>query len=183
MAKKYMSLAYCVEKWGVSAQEIEKLCYERKIWGVAKLGEAWIIPENAINPFVENKQSNRTIPKIDMQNTKIMPRKDGLPFGSVLECEIGGTTYRISGSSRRQCPLLKEMTMHIAQDIERETGIRLSIEFLEVLNLKAIQNSSMTETLNDCLSYFRRQLKSHDFSTEDIEVLLAKVVANCEQFL
>lgn len=45
-----MTASQAAEKWGVSQRRVQILCFEGRIEGVFKLGEAWAIPANADKP-------------------------------------------------------------------------------------------------------------------------------------
>lgn len=47
----FMTVKETSMKWGVSERQVQKLCRDGKIEGVAKLGRNWLIPANAEKPI------------------------------------------------------------------------------------------------------------------------------------
>lgn len=47
---EYMSCAEAANKWGISERRVQKLCEEKRIPGVSKLGFMWLIPKDAEKP-------------------------------------------------------------------------------------------------------------------------------------
>lgn len=48
--EKYMTVKETSMKWGVSERQVQGLCRNGKIAGIAKLGRNWLIPLNAEKP-------------------------------------------------------------------------------------------------------------------------------------
>ncbi|HDU7439124.1 TPA: DNA-binding protein [Listeria monocytogenes] len=46
----YISAKEAAEKWGISKRRVQKLCEERRIEGVTKVGLVWAIPSSAEKP-------------------------------------------------------------------------------------------------------------------------------------
>jgi predicted site-specific integrase-resolvase len=46
----YITAEETAEKWNVSLRQVQLLCKNGKIEGVAKFGNTWAIPENAVKP-------------------------------------------------------------------------------------------------------------------------------------
>lgn len=46
----YMSVREAAEKWGLSIRRVQVICEQKKIEGVARLGKAYAIPDNAERP-------------------------------------------------------------------------------------------------------------------------------------
>ncbi len=46
----YISLREASEKWGISVRRINVLCSEGRIEGASKIGNMWVLPENAEKP-------------------------------------------------------------------------------------------------------------------------------------
>lgn len=53
MEKKYMTVEEASKQWKISKRQINNMCEEGKIEGVAKLGEEWIVPVDAEKPKIE----------------------------------------------------------------------------------------------------------------------------------
>lgn len=60
---EYMSAREAAEKWNISQRRVSILCSERRIPGVAMLGNMWIIPRNAEKP-VDGRIKRNTAGKI-----------------------------------------------------------------------------------------------------------------------
>ena len=48
--EKYMTVKEASMKWGVSERQVQGLCRNGKIAGIAKLGRNWLIPQDAEKP-------------------------------------------------------------------------------------------------------------------------------------
>ena len=46
----YLSIKQLSEKWGISKRRIQTLCSTDRIPGAKKVGDSWIIPDNAEKP-------------------------------------------------------------------------------------------------------------------------------------
>ncbi len=58
---KYISTKEAAEKWGICRRRIQVLCVNERIPGVSRVGNTWIIPENAEKPKDERIKSGRYI--------------------------------------------------------------------------------------------------------------------------
>ena len=47
---EYLSALDVARKWGISKRRVQILCIEDRIAGVKKVGNMWLIPENAEKP-------------------------------------------------------------------------------------------------------------------------------------
>ena len=47
---EYISCSEAAERWGISERRVQKLCEEKRIQGVSKLGFMWLIPKDAEKP-------------------------------------------------------------------------------------------------------------------------------------
>jgi len=47
---EYVSALEMAQKWGISKRRVQILCIENRISGVKKVGNMWVIPENAEKP-------------------------------------------------------------------------------------------------------------------------------------
>ena len=47
---EYRTTVEMSKKWGISERRIARLCAEKRINGVMKIGRAWAIPDNAKKP-------------------------------------------------------------------------------------------------------------------------------------
>jgi len=56
---EYLSALDVARKWGISKRRVQILCIENRIAGVKKVGNMWLIPEDAEKPrdnrFKEDK--------------------------------------------------------------------------------------------------------------------------------
>ncbi len=57
--EKYMTVRETSIKWGVSERQVQGLCRNGKISGVARLGRNWLIPQNAEKPADKRITSGR----------------------------------------------------------------------------------------------------------------------------
>lgn len=46
----YMTLKEAAEKWGIGDRRINTLCLEGRINGASKVGNVWVIPDDAPKP-------------------------------------------------------------------------------------------------------------------------------------
>ncbi len=46
----YISASQAAEKWNISQRRVQILCSENRIEGAFKVGEVWVIPEDAKKP-------------------------------------------------------------------------------------------------------------------------------------
>ena len=56
---EYMSAPEAAEKWGISERRVQRLCEERRIPGVSKIGYMWLIPKDAEKPKDNRLKVNR----------------------------------------------------------------------------------------------------------------------------
>ncbi|MCI8405325.1 MAG: helix-turn-helix domain-containing protein [Clostridia bacterium] len=47
---EYISVTEASIKWGVSQRRIQKLCEEKRIKGIERIGRMWLIPKYAEKP-------------------------------------------------------------------------------------------------------------------------------------
>lgn len=47
---EYLSALDVARKWGISKRRVQILCIENRIAGVKKVGNMWLIPEDAEKP-------------------------------------------------------------------------------------------------------------------------------------
>lgn len=47
---EYLSALDIAHKWGISKRRVQILCIENRIAGVKKVGNMWLIPEDAKKP-------------------------------------------------------------------------------------------------------------------------------------
>lgn len=64
----YISLREASEKWGISIRRINVLCSEGRIEGASKIGNMWVLPENAEKPKDERIKSGRYIKTEKVEN-------------------------------------------------------------------------------------------------------------------
>lgn len=55
----YMTAGQAARKWNISQCRLQTLCLENRIEGTFKLGEAWVIPQNAEKPCDNRKARKR----------------------------------------------------------------------------------------------------------------------------
>ena len=55
---EYMSCPEAARKWGISERRVQKLCEEKRIPGVSKIGYMWLIPQNAEKPKDNRKKAD-----------------------------------------------------------------------------------------------------------------------------
>lgn len=46
----FMTASQAAEKWNISQRRVQILCSQNRIEGVFKLGESWVIPDDAPKP-------------------------------------------------------------------------------------------------------------------------------------
>lgn len=56
---EYMSAPEAARKWGISERRVQKLCEEKRIPGVSKIGYMWLIPKEAEKPIDGRYRSSR----------------------------------------------------------------------------------------------------------------------------
>ena len=61
MKTEYISIKQASEKWGISIRRIQVLCSEGRIFGAAKVGSFWVIPEDAEKPQDKRIKSDKYI--------------------------------------------------------------------------------------------------------------------------
>lgn len=47
---EYISVTEASVKWGISQRRIQKLCKEKRIDGIERIGRMWLIPQKADKP-------------------------------------------------------------------------------------------------------------------------------------
>lgn len=64
---KYMTASQAAKKWNISQRRVQILCSEGRIDGVFKLGDNWVIPEEADKPAdARSRKHNKTLNVIDL---------------------------------------------------------------------------------------------------------------------
>lgn len=53
----YITVEEAANKWGITVRQVQILCKENRIAGVARLSRIWIIPENAQKPTKDVKKN------------------------------------------------------------------------------------------------------------------------------
>ncbi|MDO4975032.1 MAG: DNA-binding protein [Alphaproteobacteria bacterium] len=56
---EYMTLKETSEKWGIGARRINTLCVEGRIPGAQKIGNMWVVPEDAEKPKDKRVKSGK----------------------------------------------------------------------------------------------------------------------------
>lgn len=55
----FISASQAAKKWNISQRRVQVLCSENRIEGAFKVGEVWVIPDNATKPLDYRKKSNK----------------------------------------------------------------------------------------------------------------------------
>lgn len=55
----FISASQAAKKWDISQRRVQILCSENRIEGAFKVGEVWVIPDNAVKPLDYRKKSNK----------------------------------------------------------------------------------------------------------------------------
>jgi hypothetical protein len=58
---EYMGVNEAAKKWGISSRRVHTLCGDGRIEGVARLGNAWVIPKDAEKPADARIRSGKYI--------------------------------------------------------------------------------------------------------------------------
>ncbi len=58
---EYMSCPEAARKWGISERRVQKLCEEKRIPGVSKIGYMWLIPKGADKPVDMRTKKGREL--------------------------------------------------------------------------------------------------------------------------
>lgn len=58
---EYLSIAQIEEKWGITRRRIQRLCFDRQIFGAVKTGFYWAVLADAEKPKDEGIKSSRYI--------------------------------------------------------------------------------------------------------------------------
>lgn len=66
---KYLSTFEVAEKWGISHRRVNILCNQDRIPGAQRVGNRWIIPENAEKPADARIKSGKYIKKTEERGT------------------------------------------------------------------------------------------------------------------
>ena len=56
----YISVKQTAEKWGISERRIQKLCEEKRVDGVIRMGKIWLIPKDAEKPIDKRIKNHNT---------------------------------------------------------------------------------------------------------------------------
>ena len=51
----YISAQQAATKWGISKRRVQVLCTENRIKNATRIGNMWVVPEDALKPAVEFK--------------------------------------------------------------------------------------------------------------------------------
>ena len=55
----YLSASQAAKKWNISQRRVQVLCSEDRIEGAFKVGEVWVIPDEAQKPLDFRVKSNK----------------------------------------------------------------------------------------------------------------------------
>lgn len=64
----YKSAGQMARRWNISQRRVQILCYENRITGAFKVGEIWVIPDNASKPVDLRKRKNSFVLSEDSNN-------------------------------------------------------------------------------------------------------------------
>lgn len=91
----YLSAAEVAEKWGITRKRIQVLCKEGRIDGAQRVGNAWMIPENAVKPLDARKKisdgSVEPACTVSIERVWAMPNKntfDIKPINTLITDEL-----------------------------------------------------------------------------------------------
>lgn len=68
---EYMKVSKAAEKWGISTRRVRTLCAEGKIPGVIRMGNLYMIPENALKPLDGRKSRAGVLSDIDQKKARL----------------------------------------------------------------------------------------------------------------
>ena len=51
MKLDWIASQQAAEQWGIIERQAQSLCSKGKVYGVVRLGHAWLIPKNSPKPF------------------------------------------------------------------------------------------------------------------------------------
>ena len=55
---KLLTTTETAKRWGISGRRVAILCSENRIDGVEKIGNTWLIPEDAVKPIDPRRKNN-----------------------------------------------------------------------------------------------------------------------------
>ena len=64
----YKSAGQMARRWNISQRRVQILCSENRITGAFKVGEIWVIPDNASKPVDLRKRKNSFVLSEDSNN-------------------------------------------------------------------------------------------------------------------
>ena len=64
----YKSASQMARRWKISQRRVQILCSENRITGAFKVGEIWVIPDNASKPADLRKRKNSFVLSEDSNN-------------------------------------------------------------------------------------------------------------------
>ena len=64
----YKSASQMARRWNISQRRVQILCSENRITGAFKVGEIWVIPDNASKPVDLRKRINSFVLSEDSNN-------------------------------------------------------------------------------------------------------------------
>ena len=64
----YKSASQMARRWNISQRRVQILCSENRITGAFKVGEIWVIPDNALKPVDLRKRKNSFVLSEDSNN-------------------------------------------------------------------------------------------------------------------
>lgn len=56
---EFISASQAAKKWNISQRRVQVLCSENRIEGAFKVGEVWVIPDDAEKPLDYRKKNNK----------------------------------------------------------------------------------------------------------------------------
>lgn len=76
----YLSVSEVAEKWGITRKRIQVLCNQGRIDGAQRVGNVWMIPDNAIKPSDARKKisenTDKSVCAVSIERVWAMPNKN-----------------------------------------------------------------------------------------------------------
>ena len=57
----YISAQQAATKWGISKRRVQVLCTENRIKNATRIGNMWVVPEDALKPADGRVQTHHTV--------------------------------------------------------------------------------------------------------------------------
>lgn len=143
----YLSVAEIAEKWGITPKRVQVLCNQRRIEGAQRVGNVWMIPENAAKPSDARKKVSEKpdIPNgaVSIERIWAMPNKNTFDIKPIHDLILEEMTDGLWVDPFANKNKLASVTNDLNKDFDTDYHLD-ALEFM-----KLFENASIDGVLYD----------------------------------